>query len=341
LLNPESSGSAATVQNAPGSSIPGCEETNSCFVPRVVKINFGGIVTWENNDITSHTTTSRTISEQGELVGFVWDSGLIASGSSFIYQFNTAGTYDYFCLIHPWMEGTVIVEEELVPESESVTEPEPVQIFPSESGGLSADISIPEGGLEPGCEESYSCFSPFAVQIYVGQELTWRNNDTFIHFIGSGTPSEGLDGTFFSDSLGISQYFSHQFDEAGTYEYYELYHPWMTGIVHVLPVPETMNVTVINAPGSSVPGCEETNSCFVPSTVIVDIAGTVTWENQDNAIHTVTSGSTGDGFDGVFESGIMFENSDPFSHTFYAPGTYEYYCMIHPWMGGTVIVGEG
>jgi plastocyanin len=292
-------------------------------------------------DTTSHTTTSRTISEQGELVGFVWDSGLIASGSSFIYQFNTAGTYDYFCLIHPWMEGTVIVEEELVAESESgpVPEPEPVQIFPST--GLGADITIAQGSSVPGCEESYSCFSPFAVQLYVGQELTWRNDNTLTHFIGSGTPSEGLDGTFFSDSLGISQYFSHQFDEAGTYEYYELYHPWMTGIVHVLPVPETMNVTVINAPGSSVPGCEETNSCFVPSTVIVDIAGTVTWENQDNAMHTVTSGSTGDGFDGVFDSGMMFENSDPFSHTFYAPGTYEYYCMIHPWMGGTVIVGEG
>ena len=308
-----------------------------------MKINFDGIVTWENNDITYHTTTSRTISEQGELVGFVWDSGLIASGSSFIRQFNTAGIYDYFCLIHPWMEGTVIVEEELVveSESESVTEPEPVQIFPSESGGLNVDIIIPDGGLEPGCEESYSCFSPFAVQIYAGQELTWRNDNTSPHFIGSGTPSEGLDGIFFSDSLEMNEYFSHQFDEAGTYEYYELYHPWMIGIVHVLPVPESMNVTVINAPGSSVPGCEETNLCFIPSTATIQIAGTVTWENQDNAMHTVTSGSTGDGFDGVFDSGIMFENSDPFSHTFYAPGTYEYFCMVHPWMEGTVIVEEG
>ena len=262
------------------------------------------------------------------------------SGSSFTKSFDTPGTYDYFCLVHPWMEGSVIVEEVSTSESEpeSIPEPEPVKVYPDEV--LNADILIQEGGSAPGCEESYSCFSPFAVQIYVGQELTWRNNDIGVRSIASGTPDGGLDGVFYSDTIGLYQYFSHQFNEVGIYEYYEVYHPWMTGIIHVIPIPEAMTATVQNAPGSSTPGCEETNSCFVPSTVTLLITGTVTWENQDNVIHTVTSGSPGDGANGIFDSGIMFVGSEPFHHTFYAPGTFDYYCMLHPWMQGTVIVEE-
>ena len=50
--------------------------------------------------------------------------------------------------------------------------------------------------------------------------------------------------------------------------------------------------TVTNAPGSSTPGCEETaDGCFIPSTVTIDIGGTVTWENDDTAAHTSTAGS--------------------------------------------------
>ena len=47
--------------------------------------------------------------------------------------------------------------------------------------------------------------------------------------------------------------------------------------------------TVTNAPGSATPGCEDTNSCFDPNPVTIAMGGTVTWENVDNAAHTVTS----------------------------------------------------
>ena len=51
-----------------------------------------------------------------------------------------------------------------------------------------------------------------------------------------------------------------------------------------------MAATVTNAPGSATPGCEETDDCFIPSTVVIALGGTVTWENTDNAAHTATSG---------------------------------------------------
>ena len=97
----------ATVTNAPGSSTPGCEP--ECFIPSIVTIDVGGEVTWENNDTTAHTTTAG--SPQDGPSG-VFDSSLIIAGSSFSHTFDSAGTYDYFCMVHPWMQGTVIVEAE-------------------------------------------------------------------------------------------------------------------------------------------------------------------------------------------------------------------------------------
>jgi len=96
--------------------------------------------------------------------------------------------------------------------------------------------------------------------------------------------------------------------------------------------------TVTNAPGSSVPGCEETaEGCFVPSMVTIDVGGEVTWENNDTAAHTVTSGTPTGGPDGHFDSSLVMAGSS-FSHTFDAAGTFDYFCMVHPWMAGTVIV---
>ncbi len=104
------------------------------------------------------------------------------------------------------------------------------------------------------------------------------------------------------------------------------------------------SATVTNALGSSTPGCEDTNSCFDPNPVTIAMGGTVTWENVDNAAHTVTSGSPADGPDGVFDSSLIMAPMQgvvkTFSHTFDDAGTYDYFCMVHPWMAGSVIVAD-
>ena len=99
--------------------------------------------------------------------------------------------------------------------------------------------------------------------------------------------------------------------------------------------------TVHNPLGSSVPGCEETDEgCFIPSTVTIDVGGEVTWVNDDGAAHTVTSGVLTDGGpDGVFDSGL-FMPATSFSHKFEEAGEYPYFCLVHPWMNGLVIVQE-
>ena len=93
-----------TVTNAAGSETPGCEP--DCFIPSTVTIEVGETVTWDNTDTAAHTATagSATDGPTG-----VWDSSLIMAGGSYSYTADTAGTYDYFCMVHPWMEGVVIV----------------------------------------------------------------------------------------------------------------------------------------------------------------------------------------------------------------------------------------
>ncbi len=98
------------------------------------------------------------------------------------------------------------------------------------------------------------------------------------------------------------------------------------------------SATVTNAPGSSTPGCETTaDGCFIPSMVTLDIGGEVTWENDDTAAHTVTSGTPTEGPDGIFDSSLVMAGSS-FSHVFAEAGSYDYFCMVHPWMQGIVMV---
>ena len=98
-------------------------------------------------------------------------------------------------------------------------------------------------------------------------------------------------------------------------------------------------VSVSLPQGSGVSGCEETNECFLPYAITVNPRDTVVWNNDDSAAHTVTSGLPGEP-DGVFDSGIFMAGTT-FSHTFDTLGKYDYFCVVHPWMMGQVLVTVG
>ncbi len=102
--------------------------------------------------------------------------------------------------------------------------------------------------------------------------------------------------------------------------------------------PSAFAQTVSAPVGSSLPACADTDECFIPSTITVDVGATVTWTNDDTAAHTVTSGSAADGPDGNFDSSLFMAGAT-FEATFDTAGEYPYFCMVHPWMEGVVIVG--
>jgi len=77
-------------------------------------INVLDLVVWENADTAAHTVTSG-IADDGP--DDIFDSSLFGPGNSFKFQFTEAGTYDYFCLVHPWMTGVVNVVEAMSSEN--------------------------------------------------------------------------------------------------------------------------------------------------------------------------------------------------------------------------------
>ena len=97
-----------------------------------------------------------------------------------------------------------------------------------------------------------------------------------------------------------------------------------------------MNVTVEPVAGSGAPGCE-TTECYTPSTVTISAGGTVTFTNTDTAPHTSTSGTAANGPDGIFDTSLIMMNAS-YDVTLSDAGTYPYFCMVHPWMEGTIIV---
>ena len=96
--------------------------------------------------------------------------------------------------------------------------------------------------------------------------------------------------------------------------------------------------TVSTPQGTSVPGCEATNECYIPYEITINVGEEVTWSNDDSAAHTVTAGSAADGPSGAFDSSLFMAGTT-FSHTFEEAGTFPYFCMVHPWMEGIVNVG--
>jgi len=70
---------------------------------------------------------------------------------------------------------------------------------------------------------------------------------------------------------------------------------------------------------------------FAPATTAVPIGSTITWTNRDDVPHNIVSTEQ------KFKSPVL-DTDETFSHTFDAPGTYKYYCSIHPKMTGEVVV---
>ena len=100
-------------------------------------------------------------------------------------------------------------------------------------------------------------------------------------------------------------------------------------------VPQTHIVET--AMGSGAPGCETSNACYLPQDITISTGDTVRWDNVDTAAHTVTGGSPADGPSGVFDSSLLMAGLD-YSFTFNDAGNYDYFCMVHPWMVGSVTV---
>jgi len=97
-------GCSSSTSTPPPAGSPGAAGTavsiaNFAFSPASLTVKVGDSVTWKNDDSTAHTVAFAA-----------FDSGSIAPGASYSHKFDSAGTFDYKCSIHPSMTGTVIVQ---------------------------------------------------------------------------------------------------------------------------------------------------------------------------------------------------------------------------------------
>jgi len=74
------------------------------------------------------------------------------------------------------------------------------------------------------------------------------------------------------------------------------------------------------------------NFTFNPPTLTVKAGTTVTWANKDDIPHGIASANN------AFKRSQALDTDDSFSFTFTTPGTYQYFCYIHPHMTGTIVV---
>jgi len=85
------------------------------------------------------------------------------------------------------------------------------------------------------------------------------------------------------------------------------------------------------ASSPAAPAVHIKDDAFTPRALTISVGETITFTNDDDDAHTVTA------TDGSFDSKGLDTNG-VWRHTFTKPGTYAYFCQLHPFMKGTIVV---
>ena len=218
----------------------------------------------------------------------------------------------------PYLISDDIVEE-VIEEIEDITSDKPVHV-----------ISILAGSAEQGNPD----YDPDVAYIPKGDIIEWVNNDELLH-----TVTSSLDGGETFDSGMMSAGDTYRLDTSelalGEYEYLCLVHPWMISTIVIEEPKEPVITEVIMPAGAAIQQIGQIY--YDPQDITVPLGTTVQWINDDETIHTVTSSTPEGETNGIFDSGII-DAGNSFTYTFDTTGTYDYLCIVHPWMIGSVTV---
>jgi plastocyanin len=176
-------------------------------------------------------------------------------------------------------------------------------------------------------------YDPDVAYVSKGSVVEWTNLDSFPHTV---TSSVDVGETFDSGMLSEGETFQLDTNELdiGEYEYYCTLHPWMVSNLIIEEAKEP--VIVIMPEGAGIQ--KEGQIYYDPEVLQITVGTSVLWKNDDSTMHTVTSGDSQEGPNGVFDSDLMAAG-DSFEFTFSSQGKEDYYCIVHPWMTGSVEVG--
>ncbi|MGH9921203.1 MAG: cupredoxin domain-containing protein, partial [Nitrososphaerales archaeon] len=237
---------------------------------------------------------------------------------------------------------------------------------PAEELGSKVEIKILEGASVEGAP----AYDPAEITVEKGTFIVWTNGDPVIHSVTSGIDFDDPNYATFFDSSAIRSQTTFSLDtsklEPGEYEYFCTFHPFMKAKFMITgegaetgegvqepaegaeetPMPEVPTEEKSMAPNminvEIVAGSADANNpeFYIPKEITVNIDTTVAWTNMDTMGHTVTSGTFGDADIGMlFDSNFpLMETGETFEYTFDTVGEYPYFCQVHPWMVGKVVV---
>ena len=174
--------------------------------------------------------------------------------------------------------------------------------------------------------------SPAEVTIAPGETVTWRNSHNTRHRMRSTSGP----GDFDTSDIEPGQAVTMRFNAAGTYSYRDerdRENSRYQGRV-VVRSGDTGNPTQPPPAAPSAASVSIVDRAFSPASISVAPGGTVTWTNNDDRGHTATADN------GAFASPTL-SGGGRFSHVFPTPGTFAYFCELHPEMRGVVSVGQG
>jgi predicted secreted protein with PEFG-CTERM motif len=168
-----------TIEPVEGSGVPGCEETaDGCWSPMTATVDVGGKVIFSNTDSAAHTYTAGTAADgpSGE-----FDTSMLLAGDSMEWSPDTAGEIDYFCMVHPWMQGLLIVQEAGAEEADDhgdeammvkeLTEAYKMENEATTTGMLSDGTMVSIWATTPAANEQFEVAVEFADSEHVNYDI--------------------------------------------------------------------------------------------------------------------------------------------------------------------------
>ena len=139
---------------------PGCELTDKgCYSPNTVTVYVGSLIIFSNTDSVKHTFTSGSPSD--DVIGTEFNSGMVEPGAYAEWTPENVGEFPYFDMIHPWMQGTIIVQEagdKTHSEMETHTEePAVVEEVVEEPAVVEEVVEEPAAAPQESSEEGGGC----------------------------------------------------------------------------------------------------------------------------------------------------------------------------------------
>lgn len=249
-------------------------------------------------------------------------------------------TFMAFGIVAPQPVEAGVLEKPKAPEEPEIT-------------GPIVNVAIPKRASV----EGFKAYEPEEITVAKGTTIVWTNDDNVVHSVTSDSS-----GLFDSGTIKAKDKYALNTNklEKGEYGYFCTFYPFMqgkfvveesTGAAGEITTPSgeskstgekianmTSNTVGVNISSGS--SDSKNPEFFTPKEVTVQEGTTVVWTNSDTTGHTVTNGNAGDTDTGkIFDSGFpLLDSGKKYQFTFKEKGEYPYFCQVHPWMIGKVIV---